>query len=135
MKNRRGQFHFARRDLQISITLIVLWSFVTAIFLAFIINEVKDVIVVYELGDSTKFVLMLLVFVGYIVALAVLTSIFTKRFIGPFSRFERELEEIIKGRYGRRLSLRKKDDPYLRAFIEKVNRVLDILEEKSSSEQ
>ncbi len=133
MKNRRRQFYFSRRELQISIALIVLWSFVTVIFFTFIINETKEFIDVYELSKGVKFVLFILVLVGYIIALTAITSFFTKRFIGPFQRLKVELRDIVNGKYDRRLEVRKMDDPYISSFIEEVNKVLDILEQKSSS--
>ena len=133
MKNRRRQFYFSRRELQISIALIVLWSFVTVIFFTFIINEAKELIDVYELDKGVKLALFIIVFLGYLIALTMITSFFTKRFIGPFQRLKVELRDIVEGKYDRRLEVRRMDDPYIRSFIEEVNKVLDLLEEKSST--
>lgn len=135
MKKHRRQIYFTRRDLQISLTLIVIWSFITAIFFIFVIKEAKEFIEAYELGDSTKLAIIILVFVGYVVALALLTTIFTHRFIGPFPRLSRELREITEGKYEKRLSIRKMDDLYIRSFIEDINRVLDVLEQRSSAKR
>jgi hypothetical protein len=133
MKNRRRQFYFSRREIQISIALIVLWSFATVIFFTFIINEAKELIDVYELSKGIKLALFIFVFLGYLIALTMITSFFTKRFIGPFLRLKIELRDIVEGKYDRRLGVRKMDDPYVRSFIEEVNKVLDLLEEKSST--
>jgi nitrogen fixation/metabolism regulation signal transduction histidine kinase len=133
MKNRRRQFYFSRRELQISIALIVLWSFITVIFFTFVINEAKQLIVTYELSKGIKFTLFIFVFLGYLIALTMLTSFFTKRFVGPFLRLKIELRDIAEGKYNKRLEVRKMDDPYIRSFIDEVNKILDLLEEERSS--
>ncbi|GBD99060.1 hypothetical protein BMS3Abin07_01092 [bacterium BMS3Abin07] len=135
MKKRRRQFYFSRRELQISLALIVLVSFATVIFLAFVIREAKDFLEILNLNKNVKIGLLILVFVCYVVALAVLTSVFTHRFIGPFPRLKRELQKIREGQYEKRLSIRTMDDPYIRSFIDEINGFLDLLEEKKTQDE
>jgi hypothetical protein len=69
------------------------------------------------------------VMVGYAIVVGLLTAIFTHRFIGPFERLRYELGIILSGDYKRRLSVRRHDDAYVRAFVEDVNKVVELLEE------
>ncbi len=133
MKNRRRQYYFSMKALQISLSIIVLWSFVAAIVIAFLLSYVKEFIDVNALGMKYKVSFIIIIFIFYIFALSVLTSIFTHRFVGPFQRLTRELKDIADGKYHKRLSIRKKDDPYIRSFVSELNRVLDKLEEKSQT--
>lgn len=54
--------------------------------------------------------------------------VYSNRIVGPFYRIERELDRILAGDYSVRLKARDKDE--MNAFIDKLNRVLEKLEEK-----
>jgi signal transduction histidine kinase len=52
---------------------------------------------------------------------------------GPISRMEKILEDVAFGNYSRRMSLREKD--IMRPLAKKINRILDLLEKTTSSNQ
>jgi len=52
--------------------------------------------------------------------------ILSHRFCGPLKRVERDLDRIIAGDGSVRLNVRKDDD--IRGVVEKINKVIDILE-------
>lgn len=69
------------------------------------------------------------VMLGYVIVVVFLTTFFTHRFIGPFERLRYEIGMVVAGDYARRLRIRTHDDAYVRAFVEDVNRVIELLEE------
>jgi len=84
--------------------------------------------------EEHSIIAFLLVMVGYALVVGFLTAIFTHRFIGPFERLRFELSVILGGDYKRRLNVRKQDDAYVRAFVDDVNKVLDLLEDNDRNE-
>ena len=113
--------YFSLKELRLSVAHMVLWSILVVAFFTYI---------TIELGEKIEHnpVYLIIVFFGYAAIVFVLTMIFTHRFIGPFERLKTELRIILAGNYHRRLSIRSRDDLYIRSFILEVNRVPDHLE-------
>ncbi len=70
----------------------------------------------------------------FVFAIAIFTALgaivlLIHRSLGPLPRLEDILEQIRNGNYSLRMRIRKKD--FLVSFVEKLNAVLDILEEKA----
>lgn len=59
--------------------------------------------------------------------------ILTQRFCGPFQRIERDLTKILEGNYSIRFRVRKGDD--LKGIVDKMNKIMDILQGKQSGSQ
>lgn len=121
------QRFFTVRELRISLAMIILLSFLSAVVFMYLIKV---------FGDSLKehsIMAFVLVMVGYAILVGVLTAIFTHRFIGPFERLRYEIGIILAGNYDKRLRIRRQDDAYVRAFIEDVNKVVLLLEESDST--
>lgn len=66
---------------------------------------------------------------GFFLTLMIMTYLVLHRTLGPIPRMERILEKIINGDYSLRINVRKKD--IIRPFVDKLNRVLQLLEEKA----
>lgn len=127
MKKIRQKF-FVARELQHSILMLILFSFLTAAFFMYLVKF---------FGESIKnhgVLSFFLIMGGYAVVVTFLTFFFAHRFIGPFERLKMELDIVLSGDYHRRLSLRARDDIYVRSFIEKVNEVIGLLDRTSESE-
>lgn len=117
------QRFFTARELRISLAMIILLSFLSAVVFMYLIKV---------FGDSLKehsVMAFVLVMIGYAILVGVLTAIFTHRFIGPFERLRYEIGVILAGNYDKRLRIRRQDDAYVRAFVEDVNKVVSLLEE------
>jgi hypothetical protein len=117
------QRFFSARELRISLMLIILISFMSAVVFMYLIKI---------FGGSLKEHSILsfgLVMLGYVAVVGFLTMFFTHRFIGPFERLRYELGMVLAGDYTRRLKIRSHDDAYVKSFVDDVNRVLDHLEE------
>jgi hypothetical protein len=120
--NRKQRF-FTVRELRLSLAMIILLSFLSAVVFMYLIKV---------FGGSMRehsILAFVLVMVGYALVVGFLTAVFTHRFIGPFERLRFELGVILGGDFKRRLNVRAQDDAYVRAFIDDVNKVLDLLEE------
>jgi hypothetical protein len=117
------QRFFTVRELRISLAMIILLSFLSAVVFMYLIKV---------FGDSLKehsIMAFVLVMIGYAILVGVLTAIFTHRFIGPFERLRYEIGVILGGNYEKRLRIRRQDDAYVRSFVEDVNKVVMLLEE------
>ncbi|MFH1338857.1 MAG: hypothetical protein ABIH40_03335 [Candidatus Omnitrophota bacterium] len=68
---------------------------------------------------------------GFFLTLLIMTYIVLHRILGPIPRMEKILEKIINGDYSLRINVRKKD--IIRPFVDKLNRILQLLEEKAKS--
>ncbi|MFQ5329508.1 MAG: hypothetical protein ACE5D4_05920 [Thermodesulfobacteriota bacterium] len=124
-KHKLKQRHFAARELQISIALIIVIALLGGIFLQSFSSWLSS-----HLGLSPSIVTILLT-IGYAGIIVFLTLFFSHRLVGPFKRLEYEMQVITKGGIGKRLSVRSKDDLYVRNFINKVNEFIDEFEEIS----
>lgn len=76
-------------------------------------------------------IVVLISLTGFFLALPIMTYIVLHRTLGPIPRMERILEKIISGEYSLRINVRKKD--IIRPFVDKLNKVLQLLEEKAKS--
>jgi len=124
-KKRLRQRHFAARELQITIALLIVLALLGGIFLQSISVWASSF-----MGQSPT-VISILLLLGYAVIIIVLALFFSYRLVGPFKRLEYEMQLIAQGNLARRLSVRKKDDLYIRNFVTKVNHMIDEFEELS----
>ncbi|MEK7841307.1 MAG: hypothetical protein AAB197_01415, partial [Deltaproteobacteria bacterium] len=69
--------------------------------------------------------------IGYIAIVAILAIFFTHRLLGPFKRLEYEMKTITSGELDKRLSIRTKDDLYVRNFVAYVNKFIENFENMS----
>jgi len=124
-RHKLKQRHFAARELQISIALIIVIALLGGIFLQSLSSWLSS-----YLGLSSSVVTIFLT-IGYAGIIAFLTIFFSHKLVGPFKRLEYEMQIITKGGIGKRLSVRTKDDLYVRNFVSKVNEFIDEFEEMS----
>jgi len=69
-------------------------------------------------------------FVLYVILLAVVCVAYTHRLIGPFRPFTRHIEELTKGNYSHRVTLRKGDVKMQYDYADKLNELAARLEAK-----
>jgi len=64
---------------------------------------------------------------------ALLTIIFStlQKTIGAFPRIEKNLEQVIAGNYSIRIGVRQKDNEHVASLVSKINKVLEVLENKT----
>ncbi|MFQ5586922.1 MAG: HAMP domain-containing protein [Thermodesulfobacteriota bacterium] len=124
-KHKLKQRHFAARELQITIALLIVIALLGGVFLQSFSSGLSS-----YLGLSSSFVTIFLV-IGYAGLIVFLALLFAYRLVGPFKRLEYEMKVIAKGDIGRRLSVRTKDDLYIRNFVTKVNEFIDEFGEMS----
>jgi sensor histidine kinase YesM len=110
--------NFGLKELRISIAHMVLWSLLIVAFFTFLAIELGERI---ERGPLYFFI----VFLGYVIIVIILPLFFTHRFLGPFERLKTELKIILSGDYHRRLSVRGKDDFYIKSFIIEIDKMLN----------
>jgi hypothetical protein len=125
MKRKVRQKYYVARELRLSIVLIVLWSFLGVTFLNYVAGELSRRVdsSFYNIGYSVlAFSLILL---GYAALVIFFTVYFSNRFIGPFERLKSEIHLLLSGDLRRRLTVREKDDIYIRSFLEELNKLLD----------
>lgn len=120
MESKRKQRHFVPRELRYSVALIIFTSFLAAISLIYIANEISSI-----LGREISIFLIL---TSYALLIVFFTLYFAHRFIGPFERLKIELRLFRAGEFSRRLRIRKKDDVYIRSFVEEINVLLQQFE-------
>jgi hypothetical protein len=117
------QRFFTVREIRISLAMIILLSFLSAVVFMYLIKGFGGTL------EEHRILAFVLIRVGYAIVVGLLTAIFTHRFIGPFERLRYELGVILSGDYKKRLRIRRHDDAYVRAFVADINKVLDLLEE------
>lgn len=69
-------------------------------------------------------------FVMYVLLLAAVCVAYTHRLIGPFRPFSRHIDELAKGNYSHRITLRKGDVRLLNQYADKLNSFAEQLENK-----
>jgi len=74
-------------------------------------------------------------FVLYVLLLAAVCVAYTHRLIGPFRPFTRHIEELTKGNYSHRVSLRKGDVRMLNEYADKLNELAIHLDTKDKHGQ
>lgn len=69
-------------------------------------------------------------FILYILLLAAVCIAYTHRLIGPFRPFTRHIEQLTKGNYAHRVTLREADVKMLKEYADKLNELAEQLETK-----
>lgn len=119
------QRHFAARELQFSMALLVVIALLSGIFLQTLSTELVQK---YGLNAAvTGFMLI----IGYVLLVVLLPVFFTHRLVGPFKRLEYEMKLIAAGELGRRLGIRSKDDLHVRNFINHANKFISSFSDMS----
>ena len=85
----------------------------------------------YSITWQIYLIILQISLVGFFLILLIITFVVLHRTLGPIPRMEKILEKIINGDYSLRINVRKKD--LIRPFVDKLNRVLELLEEKAKS--
>jgi hypothetical protein len=116
------QRYFAQKEINISICLIVLWSFLAVALLMYLAKEIGGLV------GNVGIMSFIVVMIGYAIVVAVLTIFFSSRLVGPFRRLNSEINGILADDMGKRLKVRLKDDLSVRTFISHVNNLLDEVE-------
>lgn len=83
----------------------------------------------YTMPWRVNFIILQASFAGVIVTFLVAITLLLRRSLGAIPRMEAALEKIAAGDYSLRLSIRKKD--ILHPLVDKINKVLDVLEAKA----
>ncbi|MBI5049009.1 MAG: methyl-accepting chemotaxis protein [Deltaproteobacteria bacterium] len=119
------QHCFVARELQITIALLVVLALLGGAFLQSIFTKLNT-----YFGFTTP-VLSIFLTIGYIALVAFLAIFFAHRFLGPFKRLEYEMKVIMSGALDKRLTVRTKDDLYVRNFVAYVNKFIENFENTS----
>lgn len=120
------QHYFAARELQITIALLAVLALLGGAFL-----QSASAIMSTYLGFTTP-VISIFLTIGYITIIAFLSVFFSHRLTGPFKRLEYEIKTISNGALDKRLSIRTKDDLYVRKFVGYANELVEKFENISS---
>lgn len=107
----------------ICITLLTLVSFYT---LGRLVTEEQ-----HSLKWRISFFVLQLCFIGIIFIFLTTMFLLLHRSLGPIPRLETNLDRVINGDYALRLSIRKSD--IIHSFVDKINKVIALLEEKSKT--
>ncbi len=105
----------------VCITLLTLVSFYT---LGRLVTEEQ-----HSLEWRVSFFVLQICFIGIIFIFLTMMFLLLHRSLGPIPRLEIILDKIINGDYTLRLSIRKNDITH--SFVDRINKVLALLEEKS----
>ncbi len=119
------QHYFVAKELQITIALLVVLALLGGAFL----QSVSTALTSY-FGFATP-ALTIFLTIGYIAIVAFLAIFFANRLLGPFKRLEYEMKTITSGELSKRLSIRTKDDLYVRNFVAYVNEFIESFENMS----
>ncbi len=107
----------------ICITILTVISFYT---LGRLVTEEQ-----HSLKWRISFFVLQLCFIGIIFVFLTTMFLLLHRSLGPMPRLETILGKIINGDYALRLSIRKND--IIHSFVDKINEVIALLEEKSKT--
>lgn len=117
------QHHFAKKEIHVSVALIVVWSFVTVAVIMFVMRALG----LFSGGFGVFSFIAILFF--YSVAVVLLTILFSHRLVGPFERLNAEIDEMLLSDGPlKRLRIRTRDDLHVRTFVEHVNRIIEELD-------
>lgn len=119
------QHYFVAKELQISIALLVVLALLGGAFLQSVSTALSS-----YFGFATP-VLTIFLTIGYIAIVASLALFFAHRLVGPFKRLEYEMRVVTSGELDKRLSIRAKDDLYVRNFVAYVNEFIESFENMS----
>lgn len=127
VKNKKKIRHhyFVAKELQITMAILVVLALVLGVFLQSISTGLNA-----YFGFTTP-ALIIFLSIGYIAIVAILAIFFAHRLIGPFKRLEYEMKTITSGGLNKRLSIRTKDDLYVRNFVAYINKFIENFENMS----
>jgi len=74
-------------------------------------------------------------FILYVILLAVVCVAYTHRMIGPFQPFQRHVDELVAGNYNSRVILRKNDLKTFDNFADQLNQLAINLDASASASQ
>jgi len=117
--------YFVSRELRLSIAVMLLWALLITGFFTYVASGFGE-----KVGSS--YILFAIIMIGYLAIIVALSIFFSHRILGPFQRLNTELRLIISGNHDRRLKVRKKDDLYMKSFVDEVNNVLSEYERMHS---
>lgn len=119
------QHYFVAKELQITIAVLVVLALLGGAFLQSVSTALSS-----YFGFATSALTVFLT-VGYMAIVAFLAIFFAHRLLGPFKRLEYEMKTITGGELNKRLSVRAKDDLYVRSFVAHVNEFIGDFENMS----
>lgn len=126
-KNRRSIFFWKTKFtlLLFNIALLGIALFCLAVFygLGKILTDFE-----YSLGWRLGFIILEVGFMGFIFSILISMFLILHRILGPLPRIENALEEVIKGNYSVRVTIRKRD--MIHGLVDKINEVIALLEKK-----
>lgn len=125
IEKRVRQRYFAARELRVTIAVLVVLALLGGAFLQSISVSLST-----YFGFTTPFLSIFLT-IGYIIITAVLAVSFAHRFLGPFKRLEYEMKIITSGELDKRLTIKARDDLYVRNFVAYVNKFIENFENMS----
>ncbi len=117
---KQSKRHFVSKELRYSVALIVIASLAAGVGFILLAKALNAVI--------SPGLVPLMIMVGYAALVFLLTMVFAHRFVGPFQRLKMEIRIILGGNYSGKLKMRKRDDPYIKSFIEEINHLLNEFE-------
>ncbi len=104
----------------------------TALFLIIFYAICK---IIVELQHSLVWQIYLIILqialTGFFVILLIVIFLVLHRVLGPIPRMEKILEKVINGDRSLRITIREKD--IIHPFVDKLNKLLDLLEQKEKS--
>ncbi|MDX1763272.1 MAG: methyl-accepting chemotaxis protein [bacterium] len=112
----KKQRFFIERDLFFQ-TLTLLLSVLLGGFLLLLLSKTIS-------GFVDSSVLFLLLFVGYFVLIIFFSWSLSRKFIGPFGRLQKSMQDISQGDLSLRLKVRDGDDIRIQNFVSEANRLL-----------
>lgn len=126
-KNRRSIFFWKTKFtlLLFNIALLGIALFCLAVFygLGKILTDFE-----YSLGWRLGFIILEVGFMGFIFSILISMFLVLHRILGPLPRIESALEEVIKGNYSVRVTIRKRD--MIHGLVDKINQIIALLEKK-----
>jgi hypothetical protein len=127
VKNRRQFWKIETTIIFLNVALIIatLLTLVSFFALIKVITAPQD-----SLMWRVNLVILQLCFAGVIFTFVLSIFWLVQRGLGPLPRIEQVLDKVLAGNYKERLGVREKDLLY--TFINKVNKVLDLLEKKGN---
>lgn len=140
---KRRQYFIAAKFQLKFVGIILLFMFAVALFSALTIYYYTWMLLGEKLANiypqgrlvgilrSAQYVLLIriLIFSPFVAAVAIVLS---HRIAGPIYRMKKTLDEVVEGNYSLRLRLRRTDE--LKDVAESMNKVIEILENKSKEE-
>jgi len=112
------QKHFIPKELRYSIAFIIISSLVAGILIIYLAKTLGNLV-------EEKTLPVILIMVSYTIVVAIFTLVFSHRFIGPFERLKMEVRLFRAGDYQKRLTVRTRDDVYIKSFVNEINLLME----------